>query len=279
MPTMDTIRSGADNRRLIRKIQKAIAFLGRADLLELPEKLTDSDSLPIDLKALGYKPVGMVSPDGYTFGREITKENVDALGYASPQRSDVTAVPRTVSMTALQHGQRHMLELKHGTDLSGIVQGLDGEIVFDEPDLPVDHEYRLIVIGTDGPASTNWILGKGYPIVTLQATGDESWGQEGARSDELTFDVYNDDTIGTPVRHYLGGTGALKHRDVLGFTLEAAPAWEASTAYEVGDFVLLSTGETLRATAAGTSDATEPTAPLEVGGTVVDGDVTWERIA
>lgn len=55
-------------------------------------------------------------------------------------------------------------------------------------------------------------------------------------------------------------------------------AWEATTAYDLGDEVLLTGGEVLECTTAGTSDATEPTAPASVGGTVTDGSVTWTRI-
>lgn len=55
------------------------------------------------------------------------------------------------------------------------------------------------------------------------------------------------------------------------------PAWTASTAYALGAMVSLSTGETLEATTAGTSGTTEPAAPASVGGTVVDGGVTWTR--
>ena len=58
----------------------------------------------------------------------------------------------------------------------------------------------------------------------------------------------------------------------------AASAWAASTAYLVGAVVNLSGGEFLKATIAGTTAAAEPVAP-SLGGTVVDGTVTWERIA
>lgn len=58
---------------------------------------------------------------------------------------------------------------------------------------------------------------------------------------------------------------------------ELVLAWATATAYAVGDYVELSTGEALRCTVAGTSDGTtEPTAP-GFGDTVVDGTVTWEQ--
>lgn len=54
--------------------------------------------------------------------------------------------------------------------------------------------------------------------------------------------------------------------------------WVAETAYDVGDQVSLTTGETLGATQAGTSGTEEPVAPT-AGNTVTDGTVIWELIA
>lgn len=58
--------------------------------------------------------------------------------------------------------------------------------------------------------------------------------------------------------------------------LIVAVAWAASKAYVVGDEVINGSA-VLQATVAGTSAATAPTNPA-VGGTVVDGTVTWVRI-
>ncbi|SDK79150.1 hypothetical protein [Arthrobacter sp. ok362] len=221
MPTFDTIRQGADERALIRKIQKAVGFLAPTSV-ELPESLFDVGGSLVDLKALGFLPIGIVSPDGYEFGRDINKEDVTALGYASPVRSDITEVARSVTMTPLETGRKHMLELNYGTDLSAVTQdATTGEVVFDEPDLPVGEEYRLLVLGSDGPAAENWILGRGYGSVKLASTDSQKWGTGDPVQQPLTFDVFTDSEIGTPVRHYMGGTGAVKNKAVLGFTAGA----------------------------------------------------------
>jgi hypothetical protein len=217
MATFETIRQGADERALIRKIQKAVAFIAPVTV-DLPETLYTTGSLT-DLKAAGWLPIGMVTPDGYEFGRDVSKEDVTAFGYAGPVRSDVTEVARSISMTPLETGRRHMLELTYGTDLSTVTQApTTGEIVIDEPDLPVDKEYRLLIIGSDGPAAENWIVGRGYGRVKLASTDSQTWGTSDAVSQSLTFDVFTDTEIGTPVRHYLGGTAAVTHAAVLGFT-------------------------------------------------------------
>lgn len=221
MPTFDTLRQEADERGLIRKIQKAIAFIA-PKTVALPATLFAGGSL-VDLKAAGFLPVGIVTPDGYEFGRDISKEDVTALGYASAVRSDITEVARSVTFTALETGRKHMLELTYGTDLSATTQTLaDGEVVFNEPDLPVGQEYRLIVVGSDGPAADNWILGRGYGSVKLASTDSQTWGTGDAVSQSFTFDVFTDSEIGTPVRHYIGGTGAKAASAELGFTQGAA---------------------------------------------------------
>lgn len=217
MPTISEQIAAADERGLVRKIQRAMAFIAPTTVA-LPESLYSTGSL-VDLKTSGFLPVGLVSPDGYSFSREIEKEDVDALGYASPVRSDVTRVPRSVTFTALEKGRKHMLELTYGTDLSAVTQdAATGEVVFDEPDLPVNAEYRLIVVGEDGPAAANWVMGKGFFRVKLSGTAEEVWGREGAVSQQFTLDVFSDDEAGVPVRHYIGGTGAVAHKDVMGFS-------------------------------------------------------------
>jgi hypothetical protein len=221
MPTFATQMAAADERALIRKIQRAIGFLAPKSV-DLPTSLYSAGSL-IDLKAEGFLPVGIISPDGWSFGRDISKEDIDALGYASPVRSDTTKVARSVTFTPLEKGRRHMLELQLGMDLSGVTQDpTTGEIVIDEPDLPVNSEYRLLVLGDDGPATENWVLGKGFGSVKLASTAEEVWGSSGAVSSQITLDIATDDEIGTPIRHFIAGTGAVTHKDVLGFT-QATP--------------------------------------------------------
>ena len=218
MPTFATQMQDADNRNLIRKIQKAMAFIA-PKTVPLPTTLFMAGGSLIDLKVAGWLPVGLVTPDGYEFGRDVSKSDVSALGYASPVRSDVDSVARSVKMTALETGKKHMLELTLGTDLSTVTQTLaNGEIVVDEPDLPLNQEYRMLIIGSDGPASNNWIMARGYGAVKLASTDSEKWGTSDAVQHSLTFDVFTDATVGVPVKHYVGGTAAVANKLALGFT-------------------------------------------------------------
>lgn len=218
MATFKELQLEADERKLIRKVQRAVAFL-LPDDVPLPESLYDGGEL-IDIKALGGKPVGMVTPDGYEFGREVENETVDALGYASEVREDVVRVARSVTFTPLETGRKHMLELKYGVNLDDVtVDPTTGAFQFDEPDMPVNEEYGLIIVGADGPASDQWLLGRGYGSVKLSEGGEETWGSENPVGSSITLKILPDDVTGTPVRHYFGGTGVLKHVDEMGFAL------------------------------------------------------------
>lgn len=73
------------------------------------------------------------------------------------------------------------------------------------------------------------------------------------------------------------GANAKASRVAPCLTLTSA-AWAGSTDYVLGDRVTLTGGELVQVTVAGTSDATEPTAPTATGRTVTDGTVTWQRI-
>jgi lambda family phage minor tail protein L len=63
----------------------------------------------------------------------------------------------------------------------------------------------------------------------------------------------------------------------------AYTAWQASTAYVVGDIVRATTtqasGLVFRCTVAGTSASTQPAWPTDIGSTIVDGGVTWAAIS
>lgn len=222
MPSFEAQRVLADNRALIRKNQKAMAFVA-PKTVEVPTSLFHTDGTMIDLKTLEWEPIGMVTPDGYTFGRDVSKEEITALGYASAVRSDPTTVARTVSFTPLESGKRILKEIQLGQDLSSVQQSLaNGEIVIQHVDMPVDTEYRLLVVSLDGPTADQWLSGRLYPTVKLANTGEETWSNEGAVTQQLTFDVYPDAALGTPCVEFLGGTGAKNQKTALGYAQATA---------------------------------------------------------
>lgn len=224
MATIQELQREYDSRKLIRKVQRAVALLARGDV-ELPtsDELFPAEGGVKDLKGEGWYPVGMITPEGFSFGREVENSEVDALGYASAVREDINKVARSVTFRPLETGRKHIQELKYGVDLSNVeVDPVTGAYHFDEPDLPVNREYNLLILGADGPADELFLMGRGYGSVTLSEGGDESWGTEDPVGSEITLKILPDDQTGTPVRHYFAGTGVIKHADAMGYDLASA---------------------------------------------------------
>lgn len=89
---------------------------------------------------------------------------------------------------------------------------------------------------------------------------------------------------GKAIRHefedtFINGLGTAATKDFLGIDgmVVVHPAWAASTAYSLGDYVHATTfnGFRYECTTAGTSGTAEPVWPLVEGATVTDGTVVW----
>lgn len=215
--TFAQLKAEADNRNLVRKTLQAVAFLAPVSA-ELPESLTD-DTGALQALPKDYWPIGLVTPDGYSFTADTTKEDVDALGYSQPVRSDITKVAKSVEVTILETLKRNVQGLIRGMDMSQIkADETTGAVVFDEPDMPTFQEFRLLIISQDGPADSEWLIARGYPLVKIAEIPEEVWNASDANSVALKFDVFPDPELGTPCRHYIAGNAALKYKDALGYT-------------------------------------------------------------
>ena len=60
-------------------------------------------------------------------------------------------------------------------------------------------------------------MGRCFPSVKLGKIPEETWSPSDPVKFDLEFDVFTDEILGTPCRHYIGGTGALKALDAIGF--------------------------------------------------------------
>lgn len=208
-----------DNRKLAFKPVRSVGFIGTSET-QVPDSLYGEDDQLKDFKNEGWLPTGLVTTEGYTFSREIEREAINAFGYTSPIMNPITAVPRTISFTPFEVTRKHMLRIAIGAETEGITMNpRTGEVVIQEPEMPVDFEFPFLVLGEGGPADENFVQGKGFYSVRLQTTAEEVWGNEGTAAKQWTLDVFTGSESGVPIQHYFGGTGMLAHHDDLGFEL------------------------------------------------------------
>ena len=196
----------ADSPGNIRKALQGVCFLAPmtaavpAALLDVGGKLKEFPT------AQGWWPLGIVGKDGYELARDISKSEVEAFGYSDPVRSDIEKASKSLKVTPLESDRRQELELSYGIDLSAVTPTTNGEIVFEEPDLPAPGEYRLVTVFMDGTPAKPYYRGFAFAKAKLADVGAEKFATGDARSKELTLDATTGPE-GFSVRHYIGGAG------------------------------------------------------------------------
>lgn len=214
--TIENLKKSGNRRSNVRKALNAVAFLAPVSAT-LPGTITSGTGQLEELPP-AYLPIGLITTDGITISADVSKEEVEALGYVEPVRTDVVKAPKTVKVGVLETLRKNIQQLVYGIDLSQVKANKDtGEIVFDETPMPQFSEFRLVMVMADGPADNEWIVGRGFPRVKLATVPEEVWSASDPVKFDLEFDVFTDEVLGTPCRHYIGGSGALTHLDAIGF--------------------------------------------------------------
>lgn len=201
MVSFADLKDRADSASNVRKALEGFAFLAPMSA-DLPETIIAADGGLFEFPEEWWG-AGIVGTDGYEFESDIDKEETEGWGYSDPVRTDINKVAKTVKFTAYETDKRQFLEFTLGMDLSAVTATAQGEVVFEEPDLPDSVEQRLIVVYRDGTLAKPYYRAKGFSRVKLGDLGSMQWGQE-AISQEVTCDVQVGPE-GFAVRQYIAG--------------------------------------------------------------------------
>lgn len=212
MATFAELKNQADNTANVRKVLEGIIFMAPTSAPHI-DTLTDEQG---ELKAIpeGYFPIGIVTPDGYSFTSETSETETSGFGYASPVRTDVESVVKGLTFNAMESFRKDVLALAYMMDLDGVTAGANGEITFDHPSIPEKQFYRAVVIGKDGVGANEVYRAKYFPRVYATSVPAEAWGSDAVSFPiELRCDI--DKEIGTAVRDFIAGPGV--DAEALGF--------------------------------------------------------------
>lgn len=212
--TFAEMKNEADSPSQVRKVLEGVMFLAPLSA-PIIDNIVDAEGNLLKLPE-DYWPVGLVSTDGYTFSADTNVDDVDALGYASPVRRDITGVTKGVAFTALEAYRKNVLALAYGMNLDAVEQATSGEVVFDRPALPEKQYYRGIVIGKDGSTDRLYLRAKHFPRLYSTEIPEEVWGSGPVQFPiNLTPEV--DKEMGADERNFIAGSAAKADSKVLGF--------------------------------------------------------------
>lgn len=215
MATMAELKKDAHNASLIRKILDGVAFIALNDVA-LPTQYFSAGGSLLEAPE-GFTPLGIVEKDsGYTFGNDQDTEEVEGHGYSSAVRIDITKTTRNFSSVFLET-RKETLEQYYGLDTAAFTTGANGEIEFVEPELAARPHVRVILIGSDGIGDDQYFFIKEFPNVQVTEVGELAWSSSDALKHELTYTAFPDPVLGYSVKNIIGGPGAVKNRESMGF--------------------------------------------------------------
>jgi len=215
--TFEEFQNSAENTKAVRKTLGAVLALAPEDA-PVPGPLT-SDGIRINALPNLYVPVGLLTPDGINFEREVNTETVEALGHFSPVREDITGGARRLTFNAYEVLNRRVVEVSEAIDLSAVTVDPEEGVSYEIPDVPNQVFYRALVIGYDGSTTNPWFDGRFFPRVSVTSFPSESWTKTDARTAEVGLTAYLDDELGYIEKRTHAGVGFTSQAANLGWAV------------------------------------------------------------
>lgn len=213
--TFDALQSAKG--KLIRKALGGFVLVADMDT-DIPEKLMeDAEGNLVDLKALGYTPLGWLTKgDGINFSRDTEQQETESFGALEPTRVDFTK-DTTSAAFRCQETNKQTLSLYYNKDLDGVTFDENGEMSFDQDRQPATMYRRVIYIAKDGNGDDAKYIAKVMPRAILAEVQEQGWSPESEMSYGLTLKATQDEEAGFAVRHIFAGPGFLKLAGDMGF--------------------------------------------------------------
>lgn len=228
MPT-DTIATletlAGFNTELLRKPLNGGAFLA----LHAESTALSSLSAPNGLVKLPdtHESAGRLSDDGIQFATDVKMTELRGFGSNSVLRRDIQQRDVTAEFSFLE-SKRLAYEVQTGLNLRSQPMSAGGEWFFDYPSRPQTLYWRCLFLAKDGEGDNLFYMARYFPRCTLADKAKEIWrDKEEGLMRAVTLGADEDSEVGTAVREFLFGPGALAAADAMGITVETAPTLAA----------------------------------------------------
>lgn len=205
-------------RELIFKPLAAHVF-GATPTAAVPTAMTTGADAELDELPEGWFDHGLIDrDDAITWGREMERADINAIGYNDPVRSDVTSDIFGLTFKGLETN-RFNIENYLQVDLSAVVPtATTGEVNFIQPTTTFTRRRRLFTIAEDGAGADKIFIGRLVALAEVTETPEQTiTTQEGALTWPCTFNSRVDTTLGYSVRHFFGGPGWRAKLEEAGF--------------------------------------------------------------
>lgn len=200
-----------DNRtELARKGLQGLVLIAKSNAPVIdPTTLFDSSSgdlVPAGIPA-GYSGLGALTTAGVTVKEAVASSDLNAWGYTSPIRSDITSDVDTMTVEPMET-RDEVIGLYTGIDPSTFTRLSNGVLAPIPPNVRAQIRYRVLLLGVDTIGTGEVVLGRFYPAMQMTSPGDQVFSNAGnAITWPVTLTAYVDSTFGGSKQYLFGGAG------------------------------------------------------------------------
>lgn len=212
----DTIAS--KDRSLIRKGLKGSVFIADLDADPIDDLTTGvTPNILLSPLPAGYDDLGLLTPEGAAFAREVAQSDINSWGSNTPTRTDITSDTSTL-VVSMQETKLRTIGLGTGADVSSFVPDPGtGELRIDKPATPDARSYRVLAIAVDVYQGDEIYIARFFPSAKVTNYAEQSLSDEGGITWGVTFTGEVDDDLGFSESWIYGGEGWNALLDSMGF--------------------------------------------------------------
>lgn len=123
-----------------------------------------------------YGDLGLLTPDGMGFSREVSNSDIMAFGRQTPVRSDITNDTTTLNVVALETNLRSIGMATGANITAGSRSATSGALFIKKPPRPTPRQYRVLTIAVDNTDAGEIYIGRYLPKAKVTGFSDQAYG-------------------------------------------------------------------------------------------------------
>lgn len=209
------------NSANIRKALKGGVMIAPATTA-MPTSMTvdsaGSPGTPVLQTLTGFNSLGCFTEAGAVFSRDVNDSTITPWGFLSPARRDIVTDVTTCHIVALETNKQS-LGFYWGVDPSTLTpDATTAELHIDKPNSPQAVYWRMIVMGEDGAAGSEYWPARWLSRASITSYGDMVFmAGDNAILYDVTLTAFMDDTAGYADRAIWCGPGWKTNKTAAGF--------------------------------------------------------------
>lgn len=170
-----------------------------------------------------YGDLGLLTPDGMGFSREVSNSDIMAFGRQTPVRSDITNDTTTLNVVALETNLQTIGMATGASITAGSRNATSGALMIRKPPRPTPRQYRVFCLAVDNTDDGEIYIGRFLPRAKVTGFSDQALGgTDNAIEWGTTLTSQFDKELGFSEAWLFGGPGWNALVDEMGF--DAIPA-------------------------------------------------------